>query len=135
MFFVPHLPVPPSEATRVFANSSSSGLKGGMGGGGDGGDGGMGGGEGGDGGGGECGGGECGGVVGDGGDGEGGGGDGDGGDGVISGRIPNPAACPKSKSKNEKKTRICVRDGFRVNSMLTGACPLRSQGRVCDACV
>ena len=73
-------------------------LKEGGGGGGDGGDGGMGGGaEGG--GGGECGGG----VV----------GWGDGADGVISGRIPNPVACPKSKSKNEKKTRICVRDGVR----------------------
>ena len=53
-----------------------------------------------------------GGGLGDGGGGEGLGG-GEGGarsDGVrFSGRIPNPAACPKSKSKNEKRARICVR--------------------------
>jgi hypothetical protein len=61
---------------------------------------------------GEGGGGDGGGGEGDGGGGEGGArGDGGGGDGIRSGRIPNPAACSKSKSKNEKKTRICVRDG------------------------
>ena len=64
MFFVPELPVPPSEYRAMFANSASSGLKGGMGGGG----GGDGGGDGGDGDGGD-----------DGGDGGDGGGDGGGG--------------------------------------------------------